>query len=521
MLKCLSIQECCRVALCVCVSVAPKRTGRNFKPNVETQKRITFSLARVTLSMYVVCLSVHITIMPAILRTETLDLLVAHEHASADVIVQQLNCLTVRPHGLSESIAHRWKWADVYGSRKGVAKMNLAVREDRAIPGTLHIRARPSQCDAEEEQGPRFVANLMAQYEMGIPGRYDYTKYMTSDVQRGYVLPPPDTSSQRESWFRLSVRAFAQWCLNPDNAIRVIAIPDHIGCGLAAGNWQTYQEILQEELVKPLPDAVHVIMCKEPAQSKPTFQFPIAKVGTCVTSPMLRTTTPAQSNRTLEMFFQRTAPGASKTSTNAAAAAVTGTGVSTASLSAETTTTLGKRRRENTDSKVKSNVAREKKEMTLSVMMTGSREWNGDVSQWLEAMVDNDELLKKAAAQKNICLNHGNARGADRSCASWASRQGWKVRAFEPDWDKYRRLGRPKAAGVMRNQEMLDQSRPQYVIAFLKQRSRGTLDALARVQSYAAQHNSSLVQVTIVEDDGSGHLSSRTMSRTVFKTAKL
>ena len=155
------------------------------------------------------------------------------------------------------------------------------------------------------------------------------------------------------------------------------------------------------------------------------------------------------------------------------------------------------------------------------VMMTGSRGWSADVGPLLATMVENDPTLQIASKERRVTLSHGNAQGADRACAAWAKQQGWKVRAFQPEWDRYRRMGCVQAAGNENNQRMLDESRPQFVIGFLKQRSRGTLDALTRMQEYARERDSPLIQVTIVEDDGTGRLVSRTFKKQAFKSARL
>jgi hypothetical protein len=56
---------------------------------------------------------------------------------------------------------------------------------------------------------------------------------------------------------------------------------------------------------------------------------------------------------------------------------------------------------------------------------------------------------------------HGDARGADRMAAHWGFLRETKVRAFPADWEKY-----PKAAGPIRNEQMLREGKPEMVIAF-------------------------------------------------------
>lgn len=56
---------------------------------------------------------------------------------------------------------------------------------------------------------------------------------------------------------------------------------------------------------------------------------------------------------------------------------------------------------------------------------------------------------------------HGNARGADTFGALWGYRMGWKVEPYGAEWRKY-----GKAAGPIRNKQMLDEGKPDLVIAF-------------------------------------------------------
>lgn len=56
---------------------------------------------------------------------------------------------------------------------------------------------------------------------------------------------------------------------------------------------------------------------------------------------------------------------------------------------------------------------------------------------------------------------HGDAFGADRLAQCWAEKRGIEVAAFPADWDRYGR-----AAGPIRNRQMLEQGKPALVVAF-------------------------------------------------------
>jgi hypothetical protein len=70
-------------------------------------------------------------------------------------------------------------------------------------------------------------------------------------------------------------------------------------------------------------------------------------------------------------------------------------------------------------------------------------------------------------------LVHGGATGADALAAEWGERSSAKVVSVPAAWRKY-----GKRAGPIRNQRMLDEHRPNYVIAF--EGGKGTADMCAR-----------------------------------------
>jgi hypothetical protein len=71
----------------------------------------------------------------------------------------------------------------------------------------------------------------------------------------------------------------------------------------------------------------------------------------------------------------------------------------------------------------------------------------------------------------------GGARGADRLAGHIASEHGLEVVVFPAQWVRYGR-----AAGVVRNQQMLDEAKPDFVLAFHHNiaASKGTKDMVQR-----------------------------------------
>jgi hypothetical protein len=148
----------------------------------------------------------------------------------ADCIFQQCNCLAVRPHGLSASIATVFPYADVYSLRKAVGRRNLAQPEDRPLPGTCKLLAG---------SGP-YVACLFGQYQYGRSGCFrfgDYEKH-------------PDEPRDREEYFWQSLQDFhrqAEELRQQDGRqIHTLGFPFNIGCGLAGGRWPAYLSMIKK-----------------------------------------------------------------------------------------------------------------------------------------------------------------------------------------------------------------------------------------------------------------------------------
>jgi hypothetical protein len=86
------------------------------------------------------------------------------------------------------------------------------------------------------------------------------------------------------------------------------------------------------------------------------------------------------------------------------------------------------------------------------------------------------KTLDRVHRERGItCIIEGNARGADRIAGYWARKNRVDNRKFRADW---KRDG--KAAGPIRNQRMLDEGKPDAVIAFPG--GRGTADMISRAE---------------------------------------
>ncbi len=85
------------------------------------------------------------------------------------------------------------------------------------------------------------------------------------------------------------------------------------------------------------------------------------------------------------------------------------------------------------------------------------------------------DTLDKFFYDKEFILIHGNAIGADSLADNYGKVKGLNIRVYPADWKKYK-----KAAGPIRNQQMLDNESPHLVIAFPG--GTGTADMINRAK---------------------------------------
>lgn len=105
----------------------------------------------------------------------------------------------------------------------------------------------------------------------------------------------------------------------------------------------------------------------------------------------------------------------------------------------------------------------------MVVLVCGSRNWSNF-----------EVILSRLAVLSPSRVIHGGCAGADELSGKAAKQLGFEVQVFKADW---KRFGR--AAGPMRNKQMLDEGRPDLVLAFHNdlENSRGTLDMVRRAKA--------------------------------------
>ena len=106
--------------------------------------------------------------------------------------------------------------------------------------------------------------------------------------------------------------------------------------------------------------------------------------------------------------------------------------------------------------------------MRLRLLVCGDRLWG-----------DKEAIRERILALSPGVIIHGGAQGADTLAGLAAAELGIPTEVYPAQWV---RLGR--AAGMIRNQQMLDEGRPDYVLAFHDDlaHSKGTANMIRRAE---------------------------------------
>jgi len=128
-------------------------------------------------------------------------------------IAHQCNCLTTDSAGVAKAIFNAFPYANTYRTRN-----YSHYKEAKDVPGTIEIFG-----DGKEK---RYVINMYAQLFPGFP------KIAESTID-GYKA--------REKSFEQCLDKISEI----DN-IESISFPYFIGCGLAHGNWENYEKMLED-----------------------------------------------------------------------------------------------------------------------------------------------------------------------------------------------------------------------------------------------------------------------------------
>ncbi len=107
----------------------------------------------------------------------------------------------------------------------------------------------------------------------------------------------------------------------------------------------------------------------------------------------------------------------------------------------------------------------------LRVLICGGRDLTEGDARWCNLLSQYDEQYGPFAH-----VIHGGAKGGDNIGKEWAALNKLPVSEFVANWRKY-----GKRAGPLRNQRMLDEGKPDLVIALPG--GRGTADMIQRAEA--------------------------------------
>lgn len=105
----------------------------------------------------------------------------------------------------------------------------------------------------------------------------------------------------------------------------------------------------------------------------------------------------------------------------------------------------------------------------MRVLVCGGRDFDDDA-----LLISELDLLHSQWGFTAVI--EGGARGADRMAGLWADTRMIPHRCFPADWKKHR-----SSAGPIRNQQMIDEGKPDMVVAFPG--GKGTGDMIRRARA--------------------------------------
>lgn len=118
--------------------------------------------------------------------------------------------------------------------------------------------------------------------------------------------------------------------------------------------------------------------------------------------------------------------------------------------------------------------------LDMRILVCGHREFddwnllNTTLGPYLENWISNPT--------DGLVIIEGEAKGADFLARVWAKYNGVTFEAYPADWTTY-----GKAAGPIRNKQMLVEGKPNLVIAFLSKGSIGTANMIKQSKDYGVE----------------------------------
>lgn len=170
------------------------------------------------------------------------------------VVCQQVNCVAVKPHGLSSLFVEAYgDRANVYGKRTPTKPGgNTAKLSSRPKPGQI-IYVPPRE--GEDEPA---IAHLVGQYMYGNCGNQRYRRIRMGENDEHWYLKTRENPKTRERDFKTCLVKLAKR-VKRDDSVNTVYFPHRIGCGMAGGDWEGAYKPMIEKFADDIGKRVVII----------------------------------------------------------------------------------------------------------------------------------------------------------------------------------------------------------------------------------------------------------------------
>ena len=173
------------------------------------------------------------------------DLIKLYHTDPTAIIVQINNCVARRAHyrSFTWELAQVLPYADPYAERKEGAYPNLADAKYRPELGSIQLRRPPASVNSPSPT----IACCFAQYRMGNCESIYYNKAPRVDDEYLIHSLEKDNYVQRLTYFARSLHGLYTLLKNErSKCYKKVIMPKYIGCGLAGGKWEHYENLISK-----------------------------------------------------------------------------------------------------------------------------------------------------------------------------------------------------------------------------------------------------------------------------------
>lgn len=162
------------------------------------------------------------------------------------LIAHVVDCVSVRPYGVSKILAARYPFSSPYITRRRVGAFNWARPKDRGYPGTIEV--------FKTKKHNPFVVNMYAQFYAGKSiDENASTQNLVSQLRRvskndrakgfrgdDHLIEglEDDTLENRQRWLKKCLGKLAQFVRFAE--VRTVVFPYKVASGLSPGDWEKH-----------------------------------------------------------------------------------------------------------------------------------------------------------------------------------------------------------------------------------------------------------------------------------------